>query len=161
MKTITEFAVQTLSNAAKVHGELVTAGKTPEEMPAALTEALKLEGEKLSLLLMAVEAIGNKVGDLKRVVVGSLAENEKAPSGAIEKEGKVFVCEYYRPIGGGKAGRDDRRDGRGGKGDRKGRGGKRGGRGGDRGRGGGGGTRGGPPPGRGRPAGARAGARGG
>src|SRR6185295_9282668 len=121
MKTLTEFAAPTLKNAAKVRQELVTAGKTPEELPAAMGEALKLEGDKLTFMLAAIELVGEKVEDLKRVIVGALNEGEKAPSGATEKDGKQFVLEYYPSLSakGGKPGRDGKRGERGGRGDRK------------------------------------------
>jgi hypothetical protein len=138
MKTITEFAAPTLKNASKVRDELVAAGKTPEELPAALGEALKVEGDKLTLLLQALELVADRKNDLKRVIVGALNEGEKAPSGAQEKDGKQFIIELYPPVGsqGGRPARGGR-DEKGGRGDRK-KGG-RGGRGGDReGRGGGG-----------------------
>jgi hypothetical protein len=135
MRTLTEFAAPTLKNAARLRQELVTAGKTPEELPAALGEALKIEGDKLTLIIQALEVVGEKVEDLKRVVVGTLAEGEKAPSGATDKDGKQFVIEYYPPVAakGGKPGREDRRGGRGERGDRK--KGRRGGRGPGRGEG--------------------------
>lgn len=121
MRTLTEFAAPTLKNAARIRQELVAAGKTPEELPAAMGEALKLEGDKLTMILQAVELVGDKVADLKRVVVGALAEGERAPSGAQEKEGKQFVAEYYPPVAGkgGKPSREDRKGGRGERGDRK------------------------------------------
>ncbi len=136
MKTLTEFPSQTLKNAAKTHQELTAAGKTPEELPAALGEALKVEGDKLTRLIAAIEVVGTRFDDLKRVVVlQTTAEGEKAPSGAQQKGELYYVTEYYASLQPQKpAGRGDRDD-RGGK---KGRGGKgrrdgKGGRGGERG----------------------------
>ncbi len=142
MKTITEFAAITLKNAAKTRDELAASGKTPEELPAALGEALKLEGDKLAMLLVALELAAGARGDLKRVIVGALSEGEKAPSGAQDKDGKQFLVELYPPISAPSSGRPGRGEGRGdkrggGRGDRK-KGGKGGRGGGDRDRGGGG-----------------------
>jgi hypothetical protein len=145
MKTLTEFTATTLANAAKAKQELIAAGKTPEELPAALGEALKVEGDKLSLLLSALDTLGEKAPkDLKRVVVLSLGEGEKAPAGSKQVEDKCFLIENYAmpskgpqgagphddkkgrgdKRGGGKGrgggGRDDRRGGGGGGGDKRG-----------------------------------------
>ena len=136
-----------LKNALKVRNDLTAAGKTPEELPAALGEALKMEGDRLTRLMGAVETIdGRPVGELKRVLVmQTTAEGEKAPEGAVQKGELWYVMEQLAPPvktmpedrGGGR----DGRGGRGGRGGRDGRGGGRpggpggrdGGRGGDRG----------------------------
>ncbi len=130
MKTITEFSVTTIKNALKTREELTTAGKTPEELPAALGEALKLEGDKLTILLGALEVVEKKTNDLKRVVVLTIAEGEKAPQGAVQKDAHYFNIEFYPPLPGqerkgrGQGGEKGGRDGKG-RGDK--RGGKRGG----------------------------------
>ncbi|MGZ3686744.1 MAG: hypothetical protein ACXWP5_02335 [Bdellovibrionota bacterium] len=147
MKTITEFAAITLKNAAKSRDELTTAGKTTEELPAALGEALKVEGDKLTHLMNGLELVGTKHGDLKRVVVFTLAEGEKPPAQAQQKGENWYLVEYYpslekpRNAGGPRdgKGRDGKRGG--GKGGKGGRGGP--GRGGDRAAGGPGGPGGG------------------
>jgi hypothetical protein len=143
MKTITEFHVSALKNAIKTKTELLAAGKTAEELPAAMGEALKLEGDKLNHVLNAIEVVGTKTNDLKRVVVYTLLENEKAPSGVQQKGEQYFGIEYFPPLPGsqpkGARGPRDGGKGDGKRGDRKdgkkGRGGKGDGRGGDRGRG--------------------------
>ena len=135
MRTITEFHASTLKNAIKTKEELLAAGKTAEELPAAMGEALKLEGDKLNHVLNALEVVGTKTHDLKRVVILALNENEKAPSGVQQKGEQYFAVEYFPPLPGtqpkGRGPRDGKRDGK--RGDRKGKKG-RGGRG-DRGRG--------------------------
>jgi hypothetical protein len=147
MKTITEFAAITLKNAAKTKQELTTAGKTAEELPAAMGEALKLEGDKLIFLLGALEAVGEKTNELKRVVVLALNEGEKAPTGVKQIGEKYFSIEFYQSMQKPRA--DEGRDG--------GRGDKRGGKRGDK-RGAGGGGRGDGKRGEGRPGGDRGGA---
>jgi len=144
MKTLTEFPAFNLKNAAKAKQDLVAAGKTPEELPAALGETLKVEGDKLTHLMNALETAGEKFNDLKRVVVFSLVEGEKAPQGAQQKGEHYYSAEYYpplepkggKPARGGEKGERGRRGGKGGKGGRpdKKRG-DRGGRGGERGAG--------------------------
>jgi hypothetical protein len=128
MKTLTEFAAATLLNALKTKKELTASGKTPEELPAAMGESLKLEGDKLAFLLHAADLIESKTVDLKRVIVFTLAEGEKAPNGAQAKEEKYYAAEYYPPLvkpGANRGGeRDSSRSDRGGRGDRKGRDGK-------------------------------------
>lgn len=142
MKTLTEFAAVSLKIAAKTKQELTTAGKTAEELPAAMGEALKVEGDKLTFLMNAIEVVGDKVEDLKRVVVFTLGENEKAPHGAVQKGEQYYSTEYYPPLNPPKG-----RGPQGGPGD-KGRGGKDGKKG-KRGRGGRGGRGEGRGPGRG------------
>lgn len=133
MKTITEFQSIQLKNAAQLKKDLATSGKTPEELPQALGETLKLEGDRLTFLLAAVETVDNKFQDLKRVLVMTLAEGEKAPHKALQKGDHWFVAEYYPPLapkggprkgggrfdgkGGGKGGK--KKGGRGGRGDRE------------------------------------------
>lgn len=135
MRTITEFAAITIKNAAKVRQELVGAGKTAEELPAALGEALKLEGDRLNHMIGALETAGEKLDDLKRVLVVALNEGEKAPSGAQQKGEQWFVAEYYAPLH--RKGAEQAQDRGGKRGDKRGdRRGKKGGRGGDRDRGG-------------------------
>jgi hypothetical protein len=95
MKTITEFPGMNLKNAAKVKSDLVAAGKSPEELPQAMGEALKLEGDRLNFLIGALEIIGTKFNDLKRTVVYTLNEGEKVPPGMTQKENYAFSIEYY------------------------------------------------------------------
>lgn len=137
MKTLTEFAAITIKNAAKTRQELTAAGKTAEELPQAMGEALKLEGDKLNFLMNAIDVVGDKHNDLKRVIVMTLNEGEKAPGKAEQKGEHYYVTEYFPPIAkkgahpAGKEARGGRDDRRGKRGDKKGKRGERGGRGGD------------------------------
>jgi hypothetical protein len=129
-KTLTEFDGFRIRNAATTKAELVKAGKTAEELSAAMGEALKLDGDKLTLLLAALDVAEGRQASLKRVVVYAPEEGKPAPSGAIEKDGKYFLAEFfYVPQAQPKRhGRGDER------GERKGKGRGKRGRGGDRGR---------------------------
>ena len=122
MKTITEFNVFQLKNALAKLSEL--AGKTPEEVSAALGEAFKLEGDRLKFFQAAVDLVKTRVESLKRVVVMTAGEGEKAPGGTEEREGTHYLVEFY-PAPESKQPRGGREDGKG----RGGRGGKGGGRG--------------------------------
>jgi hypothetical protein len=95
MKTLTEFPVMNLKNAIRTKQELVTSGKTAEELPQALGEVLKIEGDRLNWLINAVELVGTKQEDLKRVVVYGLNEGEKAPAHATQKGDQYYLVEYY------------------------------------------------------------------
>ena len=93
MKTITEFDATRLKNAAKIQQELQAAQKPAEELPQAIGESLKLEGDALNFLLNALavaESSKKKLNDLKRVVVFSLSEGEKAPFSAQQKGDQYF-----------------------------------------------------------------------
>ncbi len=129
MKTITEFSPSVIKSASRIRVELAASGKTPEEIPAGLGEALKMEGDKLTHFMWAIEVVAEKTADLKRVLVFSVAEGEKAPSSAKEKNGVYFMVEYYPPLN-PPGGRGKPQDGRSAKDDGKRRGGKRGERGG-------------------------------
>lgn len=146
MKTITEFFGMSLKTIAeKVPGitaeatttateALKAEGKSEEEMAAALPEAIKaavaakfaeqkLEGDKLAMCLAAIEVAKGVRGNLKRIVVMTGAEGEKAPAGAKEIDGKFYVAELF-PEAARAAPKDDRGDRFGGKGKRDGKGGK-------------------------------------
>ncbi len=104
MKTITEFHATRIKSAIQTQKQLSEAGKTAEELPAALGEALKLEGDKLQLLLNALAALeerdaaGKKSQDLKRVVAYTAQEGEKTQAGLIQKGEHWFSIEYYPPL---------------------------------------------------------------
>lgn len=136
MKTLTEFVSFTLKNVLQAQKELTDAGRTAEEIPAALTEKFKVEGDKLKYLTTAAEMVKNRLDGLKRVVVVQLAEGEAAPSGAEKHEELHYVVEHFAqkmsqaPVREERGGRDGKgrggRDGkRGGGKDGKGRGGER------------------------------------
>lgn len=134
MKTLTEFPGMNLKLAAKAKQDLLASGKTAEELPQAMGEALKIEGDRLNFLLNALELVGTKLEDLKRTVVYSLAEGEKAPARTTQKGDHYYLVEYFpsltknepsknrgpqdgdKPKGRGAKGRKGKRGG-GGKGD--------------------------------------------
>lgn len=95
MKTLTEFPGMNLKNAAKVRNDLITGGKTPDDLTQALGETLKLEGDKLTFLINALEVAGPKLQDLKRVVVFAPNEGEKSIPGGIQKGQHIYLAEYY------------------------------------------------------------------
>lgn len=136
MKTLTEFDGFALKNALAKKKELTDAGKTAEELPAALGEALKLEGDRLTFMMAAMEVAESRLDGLKRVVVYTVDEGKTAPKGAVQKGEKHYLAEYFFTAQPKRAGgRDGDRPGRGGK--RGGKGDKRGGKRGERGGGGG------------------------
>lgn len=115
-----------VKNAAKIRQDLITGGKTPEELPAALGEALKLEGTRLEFMVSVLDIVGTKLNDLKRAIVYAPNEGEKAPQGLIQKGDHFYLVEYFASLNkpaqpahsndhrhrGGKGG--DKRQGRGG-----------------------------------------------
>jgi len=93
----------TLFNVEKKLGQVKQVKQKPkawvevsdEELKAALSEGLKLEGEKLDHVLNAVKAIDRKrEEDLKRIVVCSLDEGEKQPEGSRLFGTHVYTAEY-------------------------------------------------------------------
>lgn len=130
MKTITEFTAVRLQVVAQKKKELSVPGISPEDLTKGLGEALKLEGDKLALVLNALEVLGEKFDDLKRVVVFTLSEGEKAPERAQQKGEQYYLAEYYPPLNKkGHPGERGGRDGKSGKPGKDGRGGRGGGRG--------------------------------
>jgi hypothetical protein len=95
MKTLTEFFGMNLKQAAQTRKALIDSGKTPDELTAALGETLKLEGDRLNHLVQALEAVGNQLQDLKRVVVFRIQEGEKAPQKGVQKGEYYYLVEYY------------------------------------------------------------------
>jgi hypothetical protein len=128
MKTLTEFDGFSIQRALNTKKELLAAGKTAEELPAAMGEALKLEGDKLTYFLNALELAETKPDGLKRVVVYAIEEGKSAPQGSVLKGDKHFRLEHFythqpkpaRPErdarGGGKGKKDGDRKKRGGRG---------------------------------------------
>jgi hypothetical protein len=134
MKTITEFPSMSLKTAAKAKQDLVTSGKTSEELPAALGEALKLEGTRLEFLVAILDIVGTKWTDLKRAIVYAPNEGEKAPVGLLQKGDHFYLVEYFpsltQPGKPGSPADPRHKDGKG-DGKRRGKGGRNEGRGGE------------------------------
>ncbi|MEW6056544.1 MAG: hypothetical protein AB1540_08000 [Bdellovibrionota bacterium] len=95
MKTITEFDGFTLKNALSKKKELLAGGKAAEELPQALGEALKLEGDKLTYFLHALEVAEAKSDNLKRVIVLAVDEGKTAPNGAVQKAERHYLAEFF------------------------------------------------------------------
>lgn len=98
MKTLTEFPALNVKLAHKTRADLKTSGKTDEEIPQALGEALKLSGERLDFMMSTLEIVGTQLNDLKRVVVFSINEKEKQPAKSVQKGDHFFLAEYYPPL---------------------------------------------------------------
>ncbi|MGE5086687.1 MAG: hypothetical protein ACM3MG_10330 [Bacillota bacterium] len=92
MKSVTEFPSFTLTKGLAQKAALT--GKTPEEIQASLGESFKFEGEKLTHFVNALEVAGANTANLKRVVVMSLNEGEKAPAKAVQVEAFHYVPEF-------------------------------------------------------------------
>ena len=139
MKTVTEFFGPSFAKAYETEKELNQAGKTVEELPAAREEAIKTAygyaDEKLKHFINALDAIqaSRQKGSVKRVVVMTFAETEKAPSNVLARDGFHYVVEFFpsanKPAQNqndsrerGRGGRDGKgrrgRDGKGGRGQR-------------------------------------------
>ncbi len=125
MKAVTEFASFTLVKGLNAQASLAAEGKTPEEIQASLGEAFKLEGEKLSYFINALNIASQNKESLKRVVVLKLNEGEPVPQKATVIEELHYVPEFLvlsRPTppadakAGGKGGRKGGRGGGGPKG---------------------------------------------
>lgn len=94
MKTVTEFPSYVLTKALTTQSALAAEGKTPEEVQTGLGESFKLEGDKLKFLVGALGVASQNTTNLRRVVVVSLAEGEKAPAKAVQLEDHYYVPEF-------------------------------------------------------------------
>lgn len=127
MKSVTEFPNYTLTQALKAKAALATEGKTPEEISASLGEKYKLEGDKLKHFTAALDVAGQNETNLKRVVVMSLNEGEKAPAKSTQVENFYYVPEFFPDPKAAPKQEEGRGGGRGGRGGGRGFGGKGGG----------------------------------
>lgn len=93
MKSVTEFWNVHLLKGMKTKTDLGE-GKTPEEVSAAVGEAMKYEGDKLKHFLASLDVAAANPTDLMRIVVSSLAEGEAAPAKAVKVDEFVYVPEF-------------------------------------------------------------------
>lgn len=119
MKSVTEFASFTLKAGLGTKSSLANEGKTAEEIQAGLGEKFKYEGDKLKFFLNAIDVAEKNLEDLKRVLVVTLAEGEKAGPKAVQVEEHHYVPEFHvaqkishEKKDGGKGGRGKGRGGR-------------------------------------------------
>lgn len=94
MKSITEFANFTLTNALKAKAALIESGKPVEEMQKSLGETFKYDGDKLKHFLNAIDVASQNPEKLKRVLVVSLVEGEVAPAKSIQVEETHYIPEF-------------------------------------------------------------------
>lgn len=125
MKSVTEFPTFTLNKGLAAKAALTTEGKNAEEIQTSLGETFKYEGDKLKHFVNALEVAGQNKDVLKRVVVISLSEGEKAPAKAVQVEEFHYVPEFLitaKPVSAktdakGRGGKG--RGGKGGRGEKK------------------------------------------
>lgn len=99
------------------------------DIPKLIGEAFKMEGDKLTMFMNAIEVAKRRPQHIKRVVVMQLAEGEKAPANSFEKDGKAYLLEHFfvpqpkrefrHNKKGGRFGRDGKKGGRFNKGGRR------------------------------------------
>lgn len=112
MKAVTEFANVILTKGLSAKAALAAEGKTPEEILQSLGESFKCEGDKLKHLAAAIDVAAQNTQNLRRVVVLSLNEGEKAPVKAVKVEEHFYVPEFV-VMAAPKAHGDDRKGGKG------------------------------------------------
>lgn len=101
---ITEANAQATETSAPTGDVSATADATAQaatpapavDIPKVMGETFKLEGEKLEMFMVALELVKRQWHHLKRVIVMQpAAEGEKAPQGAVEKNGKFYLVEHF------------------------------------------------------------------
>lgn len=123
MKAVTEFASFTLNQALKTKTTLAAEGKSAEEIQASLGTTYKLEGEKLTYFVNALEVADKNASGLKRVLVVSYNEGETIPAQATKVDEMYYLPELFITSKPAAPAKSDGKGGRGGGG----RGGKGGG----------------------------------
>jgi hypothetical protein len=130
MKTITEFSGFQILDAQKKKAQWTTEGKTEEEVQTQLAADFKWDEPKVAFYKHAetfAAAQSNQNKRVKRIIVATVAEGEKALDGFQEAEGHYYKIEWFPS-----AARDERPQQATGR-DRNGKkGGRRDGKGGDR-----------------------------
>lgn len=96
MKSVTEFWAIQLQKGSTAKAALVTEGKTPEEIQASMGESFKMEGDKLTHFLNAVDVADQNKENLSRVLVVSLNEGETVPPKAIQVEAHYYVPDFKK-----------------------------------------------------------------
>lgn len=94
MKSVTEFPSFVLTKAVTTKAALATEGKTPEEIAQSLGETFKYAEEKLKHFVAAIDVAAANTENLRRVLVVSLGEGEKAPAKAVQVEEHHYVPEF-------------------------------------------------------------------
>ena len=97
MKSITEFAHHTLQKVLAAKTQLLSEGKSPEEIAQSVGESFKLEGDKLKFILAAADLIVDKTA-VRRVMVVSFAEGESAPAKYQKIEENHYLVETIEPV---------------------------------------------------------------
>ncbi|WP_413289189.1 hypothetical protein [Bdellovibrio sp. HCB337] len=119
MKAVTEFASFTLAQALKTKAALAAEGKSAEEIQASLGTTYKLEGDKLTYFVNALEIADKNAQGLKRVLVVSYNDGETVPAQATKVEEMYYLPEMFitaKPVAPAKDAKGGRGGGRGGKG---------------------------------------------
>ncbi len=96
MKSVTEFWNAALVRGIKAKNDLVAAGKSAEEITAAIGESFKFEGDKLKHFINAIEVAIANPDKLSRVLVVQVAEGEKVPEKSTKIEEHTYVPEFQQ-----------------------------------------------------------------
>lgn len=92
MKSITEFTQPILQKVLAAKTTLISEGKTPEEISAALGETFKLEGDKLKHVQVSADLVAGKP-TVRRVLVATFNEGETIPSKYQKVEETYYAVE--------------------------------------------------------------------
>lgn len=94
MRSVTEFPVHKLKEAAQIKAQFAAEGKSPEEVQAGLGEKFKMEGDKLKHFINALEVAAQNPEKLHRVLVVALNEGENAPAKSVKVEEHHYVPDF-------------------------------------------------------------------
>jgi hypothetical protein len=94
MKSITEFQPTVLQKVLTTKNNLITEGKSAEEISAAIGEAFKYEGDKIKYALAAAELAKDKTS-VRRVLVATFAEGEKPAPNYQQVDDTYYMVELF------------------------------------------------------------------
>lgn len=96
MRTLTEIDGFKLQRVLTALQSWTQEGKPLDEIPQLLSTEFKVEGDPLKFLQHAVDLAKDRpAGAIKRILVGQLAEGEKAPPQAIVREEQIYLVDLY------------------------------------------------------------------
>lgn len=95
MKAMSEFPAHLLLKGLELKKNLVTEGKTEEEMLASLGESLKLKENRLKYFMAALGVAEANSDKLYRIRVLSFEEGETIPEKATKIEEAYFIPEFF------------------------------------------------------------------
>lgn len=123
MRTVTEFPGVVIRQVLLTRTKLVSGGTAEDQLSAAIGEAHKVEGDRLSHLVKTLQIVGEDASHVARVRVFAGEDETKMPKGSVKEGEHFYLVERIQSAAPPKKASASDRDGKGrGKGRGKGKG---------------------------------------